>query len=136
MAKYDHRGREIPDPTPVAITPQRRQQLTRDENIAAMVAQEFAKLARQQNIEHETIEESMDFDVEEEFDIFPSSRYEIEEMQEEFIDDEYAGLSDEEIAIRENEKRQELTEEQSAETSEIQESLAEEQAQRQEQETG
>lgn len=105
MANYIN-GKHVPDQTPVTLSPNRLEQMTRDENIAMLVAREFSRL-NQQHQKAETFEESMDFDIEADEDIFASSQYEVNEMTEEFLNDPYAGLSNEEKALREDLRRSE-----------------------------
>ena len=59
MANFDDKGRQVPDPTPYAPTLQRSQEMTRDENIAMLVAREFSRLS-QQTQDFESFEESME----------------------------------------------------------------------------
>jgi hypothetical protein len=103
MAKYNESGHEIGDATKISVTPRRQQQMNREDNIAALVAREFSRIAEEKQ-SAETIEESLDFEIEDLENIFPESQFEVSEMTPEYLDSEYAGLSLEEIAIRETAK--------------------------------
>lgn len=74
-AKFDERGNEIPDPTPVAIPSGFRRPPTLQEQIRALVRHE-RYIAGVNNGEIESIEEADDFDVDDEE--FPASRWEFE----------------------------------------------------------
>ncbi len=76
-------GKFIPDQTPVEVPLKFKQSQTEAQRIAAAVSQEFSKQAETKGFE--TLDESLDFDIPEDEDIFPDSKWEITEMQEEFL---------------------------------------------------
>lgn len=82
MAKYDEQGREILDPTPVAMPVGFKRPPTLDERIRAFVRTELSRQAAEEG--NETFEEADDFYVEEEEES-PLSRYELTPMQEEAV---------------------------------------------------
>lgn len=75
MAKYDDQGREIPDPTPVAVPAGWARPPSMEELIRRHIRVEMSRQAADQGLE--TFEESDDFEVDEEGD--PLSPYEIPE---------------------------------------------------------
>jgi hypothetical protein len=85
---HDEKGRFIPDPTPIEVPLALRQGETEAMRIARAVSLEFSNQAEKNGFE--TWEESQDFDVEDEWELFPESEFEIKEMQEEFLMDEPA----------------------------------------------
>lgn len=80
MAKYDEHGREILDPTPVAMPVGFKRPPSLDERIRAFVRTELSRQAAEEG--NETFEEADDFDVPDEEES-PLSRYELTPMQEE-----------------------------------------------------
>lgn len=73
IVKLDARGREVPDPTPMAPPVGYKKQPSMMENIRAMVRSEHLRQAAIQ-AGYETVEEADDFEVGDDFD--PSSPYE------------------------------------------------------------
>ena len=71
MAKYEN-GIHVPDSTPVEVPINMSLPETQDEKIARAVAQELSR--RQETDGHETLEESLDFDIEDEYPD-PISKY-------------------------------------------------------------
>ena len=130
MAKYNEHGREIGDDTKVSISMKRLQNMNRDENIAALVAREFSRQAEASQA-HETLAESMDFDCEPLEDIFPTSQHEVVEMDPEFMDSEYMGLTPEEIAVRETDRLKFTKEPTDAQAQEVEDKNPAEQTERQ-----
>lgn len=81
MSKFNERGHELPDPTPVEVPIGFRRPLTLQEEIMRFVRREMSQIAEQQGFE--TFEESDDFDVDD--DVMPYSRHELTPAQEERI---------------------------------------------------
>lgn len=79
MAKFDSRGREIPDPTPVKAPFNFDRPLSITEQIKRMVRQELS--ARAADLDLETFEESEDFECDEDDPDDVLSQYEIFDMQ-------------------------------------------------------
>lgn len=80
MAKYNEKGQEIPDPTPVELPLGFRRPPSIHELIKAAVRDEMSREAESQGME--TFDEADDFDVDDDEEI--NSPYELTEMQEEF----------------------------------------------------
>lgn len=75
-SELDERGRELPNPKPLVLDLSGRPP-TLKEQIKRVLREEISQQAMEQGFE--TWEESHDFDVEDEFDVEPSSAYEIME---------------------------------------------------------
>lgn len=82
---YDEAGHFHPDPTPIEVPLSMREHESESVRIAQAVRKELDQ--RLEANEQENFEEQMDFDVEEDEDIFPMSDYELVEMQEEYLDE-------------------------------------------------
>lgn len=82
---YDEKGHFIPDDSPVEVPLRFKTQETEAERIARAVSLEFSQQADDKGFE--TFEDAQDFDVDDEFDIFPQSSFEIQEMEEEYLPD-------------------------------------------------
>lgn len=82
--KYNDRGEELPDDTPVETPLKFRRPPTLQEQIKAMVRGEMSRAAAEEG--KETFEEADDFDVEDEDDL-PPSNYEFTDMSIEKIMD-------------------------------------------------
>lgn len=76
--KFDEKGREVLDPTPIEVPLSFRRPLTMQEEIQRMVRQELSRAAESSGFE--SFEESDDFDVEDDDDLVFMSPYEIREM--------------------------------------------------------
>lgn len=85
MAEWTEDGKMIPDDTPVEVPLQYQQGESESMRIARAVSLEMSKMNEKQG--RETYAEAMDFDIEDEEDIFPMSECEVREMQEEFLDE-------------------------------------------------
>lgn len=79
-AKYNSKGQQIPDETPVEVPLHMQQPVTQEQKIAAAVSQEISKHMEAQG--DETLEQGMDFEVEDENDPLEDSQYTIQDMQE------------------------------------------------------
>ena len=86
MANWTEDGRLIPDETPVEVPLRFKQRETEAERIARAVTQEFSNQADAKGFE--SFEDAQDFDIEDDFDIFPDSQFEVKEMTEEFLEEE------------------------------------------------
>lgn len=74
MSKFDEKGRELPDPTPIAVPAHFKRPPTLQEQIRSMVrSEELRRLVESRDME--TFEEADDFDVGEDFD--PRSPHEL-----------------------------------------------------------
>ncbi len=107
MAEWTENGRMIPDDTPVEVPLNLRQGETESMRIARAVSLEFSQQADRKGFE--TIQEGMDFEVEDDEDIFPTSKFELTEMQEEYLQSPYeepimSEKTDEENALELEEK--------------------------------
>ena len=126
MANWTEDGRLIPDNKPVEVPLRFKQRETEAQRIAKAVTAEFSNQADSKGFE--TFEDAQDFEIEDDFDIFPNSQFEVKEMQEEFLPDipDEREKTVEELALEEldNESRQQ--EIQSAKEKIIQEREAEE----------
>lgn len=112
MAQWTEDGRQIPDDTPVEIPLNLRKGETEAMRIARAVSLEFSQQAEKKG--YETWEESQDFDIEDDEDIFPQSQFELKEMAEEYLPDIPLDIekTPDEVAIEEadNGKTQQQTE--------------------------
>lgn len=86
MAKYDERGREIPDRTPIEVPLHLRTPEDETIKMARMVTQELSRQSNTKGFESE--QEAHDFDIEDDEDIFPTSNFEVHEMTEEYLPQE------------------------------------------------
>lgn len=73
MTRYNERGQEIPDPTPVEIPLHLQRAISRHEEMKAYIRAELARQAADEGFE--TFEEADDFEVDEDPD--PLSQYEM-----------------------------------------------------------
>lgn len=81
MAKYNDRGEELPDDTPVEVPLRFRVPPPLAETIKQLIRGEMSRQAADSG--EETFEEADDFDVYDEMDVL-TSHHEMTEMQEEF----------------------------------------------------
>lgn len=88
MAEWTEDGKLIPDNTPVEVPLHLKQGETEAMRIARAVSLEFSQQADKKG--YETFEESQDFEIEDDEDIFPTSQFEVVEMQEEYLPDDPA----------------------------------------------
>lgn len=79
MARFDEKGREIPDNSPVELPLKFRNQAKWVDDVRRLVATEFSRLSQEAG--GESFEESLDFEVE--GDELPETAGEIQSMQEE-----------------------------------------------------
>lgn len=86
MAKYNEKGQEIPDPTPVSIPLGYGHPESLESIIARMVGVQISKQAAAKG--YETFEEADDFDVQDQ-DIDPLSVHEMTSMEEEVPRDRF-----------------------------------------------
>ena len=110
---YDDKGHFIPDDTPVEVPLHINKEPDEHVKMALAIRREMDIALQKQ--QHETFEEQMDFEVEEDEDIFPTSQYELQEMQEEFFDEpgEAVHTAEQEEPAKEIEngkKKEEVTE--------------------------
>ena len=110
---YDDKGHFIPDDTPVEVPLHITKEPDEHVKMALAIRREMDVALQKQ--QHETFEEQMDFEVEEDEDIFPTSQYELQEMQEEFFDEpgEAVHTAEQEEPAKEIEngkKKEEVTE--------------------------
>lgn len=81
MTRHDKNGREVPDPTPVAIPLAYRGGETIEQKMQRFIRQQLSQRAAE--AQHETFEEADDFDVDEDPEL--TSPYEIRDAVPEFI---------------------------------------------------
>lgn len=91
---FDERGREIPDPTPVAMPAGVGQPEPLHVTIKRMIRNEMSQFADSQG--QETFEEANDFDVDDEDEM--RSNYEFDEMAEDFPIDRLSESSGQDVA--------------------------------------
>lgn len=96
-------GKFKPDTTPVEVPLSLQGSDSEAMKIARAVSLEFSKQA--DNVGAETFEESNDFEIDDDEDIFPTSQFEIQEMAEEFLPDTPLPIekTPEELALEEAE---------------------------------
>ena len=90
-AKFDEKGRLIPDNTPIEVPLKLRIPKSEYEKIAEQVSMELSR--RNEEKGEEGFEESMDFDIDDDpDDALDLSPYEITEMQEEYLNQDRLAL--------------------------------------------
>lgn len=105
--KYDSQGRELPDPTPVALPAGRRLPESLESMLARMVRGHVSQLAEREGLE--TFEEANDFEIES--DDEPLTAYEQQDMKLEALADEKRRLDELEDAFDEEQKAAKVREE-------------------------
>ena len=85
-AKFDKHGRQKPDPTKIEVPLEFQAPPSMRDQIREVFAQELSKVASENG--QETFEEADDFDIPEDdaFDQEFASKYEVSEMQSEYVD--------------------------------------------------
>ena len=84
--RFDEDGHFVPDPTPVEVPLRYRNRDTEAMRIARAVRVEMDQQLEKTG--YEDFSEQMDFDIEDEFDMFPQSQFELKEMEDEYLPDD------------------------------------------------